>query len=296
MTFEQLTIFVAVAERQHVTRAADALGLTPSAVSAAIKALENFYNVSLFDRVGRGIRLTRAGVIFLQEARETLARAKAASLVLSELGGLKRGTLEVQASQTVASYWLPPRLMRFHERYPEIDIRLQVGNTDTVSRAIRDGAADMGFIEGEIDEPALSKIMVGSDEIGIIVDAASPLATLPAGEAIDELRKTRWIMREKGSGTRSVFESAIATLGLESDRMSIALILPSNESILTALIGSSCAAAVSKAAAEPFVATGRLRLLDLALPPRRFYALCHKERHLSRAAHEFLHLCGGNLG
>ncbi len=78
MTFEQLSIFVAVAERQHLTRGAAAIGLTPSAVSASIKALEGFYNVRLFERVGRGIELTQAGRVFLDEAKATLARARAA--------------------------------------------------------------------------------------------------------------------------------------------------------------------------------------------------------------------------
>lgn len=121
MTFEQLAIFVAVAEREHLTRAAEALRLTPSAVSASIKALEAFYNVQLFQRVGRGIELTQAGRAFLGEARAVLARAEAASLVLSELGSLSRGKLTIHASQTIATYWLPPRLMAFHDRYPGIE-------------------------------------------------------------------------------------------------------------------------------------------------------------------------------
>ncbi len=76
MTFEQLSIFVAVAERQHLTKAAEALRLTPSAVSAAIKVLEGFYNVQLFHRVGRGIELTEAGRVFLDEAKAVLSRAQ----------------------------------------------------------------------------------------------------------------------------------------------------------------------------------------------------------------------------
>ena len=113
MTLEQLAILIAVAEREHLTRAADAINLTPSAVSSAIKNLEQHYGVELFHRVGRRIELTDTGRIFFGEARETLARARSAELVLSELGGLMRGTLSVHASQTIASYWLPPRLMAF---------------------------------------------------------------------------------------------------------------------------------------------------------------------------------------
>src|SRR5262249_1501738 len=102
MTLEQLRIFVAVAERQHMTRAAEALNLTQQAVSAAIAALENAHATALFHRVGRRIELTEAGRLFLDEARSVLTRAAAAELALSELGGLKRGTITVNASQTIA--------------------------------------------------------------------------------------------------------------------------------------------------------------------------------------------------
>jgi len=98
MTLEQLRVFVAVAERQHMTRAAEALHLAQSAVSAAIAALEGRHGAKLFNRVGRGIELTEAGKLFLTEAKAVLARAEAADLVLAELAGLKRGTLTVQAS------------------------------------------------------------------------------------------------------------------------------------------------------------------------------------------------------
>ena len=90
MTFEQLRIFIAVAEREHLTRAAEAIGLTASAVSSAIKNLEAFYNVELFHRVGRNIELTESGRVFLGEAKATLARVRNAELILSEMGGPNR--------------------------------------------------------------------------------------------------------------------------------------------------------------------------------------------------------------
>src|SRR5579863_552099 len=141
MTLEQLRVFVAVAERQHVTRAAEALNIAQSAVSASIAALEGRHGAKLFNRVGRGIELTEAGQLFLVEARAVLARAEAAELVLSELGGLKRGTLTVQASQTIAGYWLPRHLVAFRREHPGIDIRLAVGNSTQVASSVREGAA-----------------------------------------------------------------------------------------------------------------------------------------------------------
>src|SRR5579875_794522 len=125
MTLEQLRIFVAVAEREHVTRAAEALHLTQSAVSAAIQALERRHDTRLFDRVGRNVVLTEAGRVFLAEARAVLARAEAAELALAELAGLKRGRLLVQASQTIAAYWLPQHLVRFRQSWPGVELRVR---------------------------------------------------------------------------------------------------------------------------------------------------------------------------
>src|ERR1700729_4635962 len=100
MTLEQLRIFVAVAEKQHVTRAANELNLTQSATSAAIAALEARYGIKLFDRIGRGIVLTQTGRDFLDEARGVVARAKAAAQALNDLPGPKRGPLTLAPTQT----------------------------------------------------------------------------------------------------------------------------------------------------------------------------------------------------
>src|ERR1700730_15001577 len=124
MTLEQLRIFIAVAEKQHVTRAASELNLTQSATSAAIAALEARYGIKLFDRIGRGIVLTKTGRDFLDEARLVIGRVKAAEQVLNDLAGLKRGSLTIAASQTVGNYWLPPRIAAFRKVYPGIDLHM----------------------------------------------------------------------------------------------------------------------------------------------------------------------------
>src|ERR1700758_4172404 len=128
MTLEQLRIFVAVADKQHVTRAARELNLTQSATSAAIAALEGRYGIKLFDRVGRGIMLTHTGRTFLCEARAVLARAHSAEQALRDIAGLKGGTLVVAASQTVANYWLPSRLKTFQAAHPGIAVSVRIGN------------------------------------------------------------------------------------------------------------------------------------------------------------------------
>ena len=136
MTLDQLRIFVAVAEREHVSRAADHLHLTQSAVSGAIKALEQRHQVSLFHRVGRHIEITQTGRMFLEEAVAVLRSAQDAELALLDLAGVRRGMIQLHASQTICSYWLPRHLVRFQKAYPKIEVRVSIGNTAQVAEAV----------------------------------------------------------------------------------------------------------------------------------------------------------------
>lgn len=289
MTLDQLAIFIAVAEREHLTRGAAALGLTPSAASAAIKALETTYDVHLFDRVGRRIELTRAGRVFLEEARRTFASVGEAKGLLSELGGLRTGHLDIEASQTIANYWLPTRLLRFSARHPGITVGFQDGNTASVVKAVTSGRAELGFIEGTVDEPALAARAFLSDELVIVMSShARPAA---AEITLETLQSLSWVMREPGSGTRAEFETALAHVGIDCALLPTALTLPTNEAVLSAVRGSGCAAALSRLVVSPFIAAGELVVLDIPLAPRQFTLLRHKERRLSAAALEFERVC-----
>ena len=288
MTLEQLRIFVAVAEREHLTQGSRALNLTQSAVSSAIATLEARYATKLFDRIGRRIVLTEAGRLFLIEARAVLARATAAEAVLSDLSGLARGSLALMASQTVANYWLPPLIQRFRREHPGIAVSLAIGNTETVSAAIHDGAADLGFIEGEVDDPALAMTEVAEDELVIVVPPGHAWAQQPPSSVA--LSQGAWVLREPGSGTRAMFEAALPGLGLAADDLAIALELPSNEAICAAVAAGAGATAISRLVAANAIAAGRLATVALPLPKRRFLALRHKERYLAKAAAAFLAL------
>ncbi|WPZ36678.1 LysR substrate-binding domain-containing protein [Thalassobaculum sp. OXR-137] len=289
MTLEQLAIFIAVAEREHLSRGAESLGLTPSAASAAIKTLETTYDVHLFDRVGRRIELTRAGRVFLEEARHTLAAVNEAKGLLSELGGLRTGHLDIEASQTIANYWLPNRLMRFCERHPGITLGFRDGNTANVVQAVISGRAELGFIEGTVDEPALAAQPFLADELVIVM--AQRAAAIAARTTLETLHHLTWVMRERGSGTRAEFEAALDRHGIDCATLPTAATLPTNEAVLGAVRGSSCAAALSKLVVSPFIAAGELVVLDIPLAPRQFTLLRHKERRLSAAALEFERIC-----
>jgi len=288
MTLEQLRVFVAVAEREHVTRAAGDLHLTQSATSAAIAALETRYATKLFNRIGRRIELTQAGRLFLVEARAVLARAAAAETVLAELAGLKRGSLSLAASQTVGNYWLPPLMHRYRASYPGITLGLTIGNTETAVAAVRDGVADLGFVEGSVDDPALSVTPVADDELVLVVSAAlRPKRQAPSPA---ELKAMRWVSRERGSATRALFEQAMAKTGLRLADIDLVLELPSNEAVRAAVEDGTGAAVLSKLVVASSLESGTLVALDFAVPTRQFFALRHKERSITQAEREFYKL------
>jgi DNA-binding transcriptional LysR family regulator len=282
MTLEQLHIFVAVAERQHVTEAARALNLAQSAASHAIAALEARHDTKLFDRVGRRIELTEAGQVFLGEARAVLARAEAAELVLSELGSLKRGTLSIQASHTIAGYWLPRHLVVFRKAYPQIQIRLAIGNTAQVAAAVQGGMAELGFVEGAVENEyfvsAPVVVVVGHEHPWVGRTRLAPR----------DLMESEWVLREAGSGTRSVFENALVRLGVNPGALRIQLELPSNEAVRAAVEAGLGATAISASVAAPSIEAELLHQVTFRLPEREFHVLRHRERYQSRAAEALL--------
>src|SRR5215472_17038416 len=150
----------------------------------------------------------------------------------------------VQASQTIASFWLPRHLVVFRRAYPAIDIRLSIGNTAQVAAAIHAGTAELGFVEGEVLEPLLVSRPIARDQMIVVVGSGHPWAVRKTLEAV-EIAEMEWVLREPGSGTRSVFEQALARVGIPLDALRIAMELPSNEAVRAAVEAGLGATATS---------------------------------------------------
>jgi DNA-binding transcriptional LysR family regulator len=289
MTLDQLRIFVVVAERLHVTQAAAALGMTQSAASAAIATLETGVGTKLFDRVGRGITLTEAGRLLLPEAKAVLMRLAQATQALDDLQELRRGHLALYASQTIAGYWLPKLMHRFREAWPQVTLSLVIGNTAQVARAVLEGEADLGFVEGDVEDPLLARIPVATDPLVLVVGASHPWAERTRLKAA-ELTGTRWVLRERGSGTRQVFEDALEELGVDPQLLDVGMELPSNEAVRAAVEAGAGATVISRLVAVAGIVSGALVELPLAFPERPFTVLRHGDRHRSRAEEAMLDL------
>jgi len=289
MTLEQLRIFVAVADCEHMTRAAEALSLSQSAVSGAIQSLEERHSISLFHRIGRRIELTHDGRQFLQEARSVLRAASAAELALLELRGLKRGAISLHASQTTAAYWLPERLARFHAEHPSIDIKLSIGNTAQVAAAVSSGSAEIGFVEGTINQPGLEMQQVDIDQLIIVVGVKHPWSQIRRIK-IKQITQAKWVLRERGSGTRSVFEQALVGHGISPDQLDVALELPSNEAVRAAVEAGAGATAISQLVVRSALLSKQLHGLQFEPLQRPFVLLKHRHRGHSSAVRAFLAL------
>lgn len=289
MTFEQLRVFIEVATQLHMTRAAERLHMTQPAVSASIAALEANCGLPLFHRVGRRIELTEAGRIFQDEAQAILDRVARAEAVLNDLSGLKRGRLSLHASQTIANYWLGPRLARFHALHPAISLSVAIGNTTQCVAAVMEGQADLAFVEGEVNEPLLVRIAVPGDRLILVVgrnhkwagrDDISP-AMLPLSP---------WVLREPGSGTRQVFEDACRQRGLDPRALDVVLEFPSNEAVLSAVEAGAGATVISELVAQAGLSTGALVRVPFDVEDRPFFVLRHADRYRSKAENALLDL------
>lgn len=276
MTLDQLRVFTAVAASGHVTRAAAELGMTQSAASAAIAALETRHGIALFDRIGRRIALSEAGRRFLPEAQAILDRATAAAAMLEDLSGLKTGRLSIAASLTIANYWLPGRIAAFSKQNPGIHLNVSMANTRQVETALLDGGADIGLVEGEIRAADLIRATVGHDQMALVLSAREDFAD--PGEWPFDLRRLPWVVREPGSGTRAALTDLAASQGLAFEDLHIALELPSNEAIRAAVEDGAGATLISRHVVAADLAAGRLRSVPVGLPPRAFTLVRHKKR------------------
>ena len=292
MTLDQLQIFIAVAEREHVTRAADALGMAPPSVSAAVASLEREFGTKLFHRVGRGIILTEGGTLLLDEARALVNRADAVKLAMREFTGLSRGRLEIKASQTIASHFLPPRLVDFHQAYPGVALVVSIGNSTQVVEAIIRGNIELGFIEGpeeELQDSCLAVEMIAPDDLVAVVSVNHPWGIMKKF-TIDDLTGGKWVLREDGSGTRAAFVKALDTLGIPYGSLNIAIELPSNEAVLAAVLAGAGASILSARVCADAIKAGTLKCLPVSLAPRSFYAVQHAAHYRSRAVSALLEI------
>lgn len=290
MTLEQLRIFIAVAEREHLTRASEILNLTQSAVSSAISQLEARYGVKLFDRVGRGITLTDAGRLFLVEARSVMARAQEAEMTLYDAAGGRRGKLTIITSQTVGNYWIAARMARYRTAFSGVSLKLEITNTEKAAMAVLSGEADLAIVEGVVGDSRLSITKIAGDEVVLALPRDHAFAS-KASLTGNDWSRLKFVVREQGSGTRAILAEFLLSMDVPLDHSNVVMELPSNEAVRSAVEAGVGASILSTLVVDQSCKAGLIQCLRLTLEPRRFHILRLKERDNGLALRGFSDIC-----
>ena len=197
-TLEQARSFVAVAETESISRAAERLSLSQGAVTQQVRNFERALGVLLVERRGGRIRLTGAGREVADACRALVRSLENVQQTARRLTNMAGGSLVVGASPTPAAHYLPRLLDQFYRQYPSIEIKVVTDNTPNVASAVAAGALDCGLIEGPTGRPDLVELVLSKDELLAVVHASHPLARLQRPDT-DELRRHRYVGRESGA-------------------------------------------------------------------------------------------------
>ncbi len=255
ITPRQLEVFVAVAASGGVRAAAERLHLSQPAVSMALAEFERLLGVRVFDRHRRRLVLNERGREFLPLAHDTLDR-------LREFGqrahtDTPAGELALGASNTIGNYLVADLIGGFAAAHPGVRLRLTVGNTEGILAGVLDFSLDVGCVEGPVAHPSIEVLPWRSDELVVCARPDHPLAARRRLAARDFIGQ-RWILREPGSATRSVFEHAAAgRLGA----FDVALELGQSEAIKQAVLAGLGIACLPRVALDDALASGRLVVL-----------------------------------
>ncbi|GAA3976701.1 LysR substrate-binding domain-containing protein [Allohahella marinimesophila] len=296
-TLRQLEVFLATARLGNLSQAAEALSLSQSAASESLKTLEQQFDIQLFDRTGKKLRLNDLGAVLRPKAQALLDRAIDLELDLQhhqDAGGLNLG-----ATMSIGNYNAIPLLARFVDLYPAISPTLEIANTRRISEKLINFELDVGLIEGEINHPELIIEPWQDDELILVCGARHRLAEAgiqESGQAAvqtlsdDELRDAEWILREQGSGTRQTFERAMSGLLPQLHvRMELQHIEAIKQSVAAGL-GISC---LSRLSVEDMLESGRLVELKAEARNfrRQFFLVWHKKKFLTAAMAAWIDLC-----
>ncbi|HEY7771997.1 MAG TPA: LysR family transcriptional regulator [Marinagarivorans sp.] len=286
-TLRQLQVFVAIAQHQNVSRAADALAMSQSACSSALKDLEQQYDAPLFERIGKRLQTNELGRRLRPKAQALLDQAAELELALVQHKDVAQ--LKLGATLTIGNYLAVELIRRFMTEY-QGSATLKVANTHDVVAAVLNFDLDLGLIEGEIHHPELDVIPWQPDRLVCFCHPGHPLAQKRSLSDAD-LKRASWILRESGSGTRQTFDRALHGLLPE---LNILLELQHTEAIKRAVKGGLGISCLSQISLEEAFTHGSL--VPLKVPQRDFsrmlYVVVHKQKYRSTGIQQWLELCG----
>jgi DNA-binding transcriptional LysR family regulator len=264
MTVTQLRTLLAVVREGSVTAAADELVVTQPSVSSALAALARELGCELFERSGRGIRLTASGAAFAPYAADVIGLLDRGRQAAQEAADAAAHELQIIAVTTAAESFVPPLMRLFADQHPEIELTLAVGNRHEVLERVLNHSVDVAILGKPPADDRLVAARLTDNEIVCITAPDDPAVGLGRQEAA-ELAGRRWLLREAGSGTRTLNEQFLTDRGLDPSTLT----LGSNGAIKQAARAGLGVSLVSRAAVEGELASGWLGELKLKDGPAK---------------------------
>ena len=271
-TLEQIRSFVAVAEHEHISRAAASLFLTQAAVTQQVRHFERAVGLQLLERDGRRVRLTDAGRSLADACRAAIRAVEVMDDTAQAAKELQAGSLHVGASPTCATYYLPPHLAEFTRRHPGVKLSVVVEPSAELNRRVVAGTLDCAILEGAPD-PALVAFELTRDELVVVAHRDHPLSRLRRVASTDLAGHLYLGRGPEWSAEQTVRDM----LGEAYDRLEV-LSLGHPEYVRAAAIAGLGFAALPKRAVAADVASGVLKRLPIPPSLRPITAVRRKGR------------------
>jgi DNA-binding transcriptional LysR family regulator len=278
-----MEIFLNVVKSGHLTNVAKEMSLSQSAISMSIKELESILGRPVFDRINKKLVLNEVGRAFHKEIDPIFK--KLSDIEYEFKNSENKGMIRVGASTTIVDYLMPSIICSYMSSYPDVKITLKEGNTQEIADMIKEGAIDIGFVEGFVSGSDVIKEKIGIDELLIVTENEAIAKAKPA--FIDELAQMRWVLREEGSGTREVFLEYIKE---KVDNLNIFLELGHTESIKSILKNRECLTCISKISVDKELQEGKLFQVPVKNfeCKRDFLMVYHKDKYHSALFEKFV--------
>ncbi|MBA54887.1 MAG: LysR family transcriptional regulator [Pseudomonadales bacterium] len=286
-SLRQLQVFLATAHFQNISKAANSLAMSQSAASSALSELETQFDIKLFDRIGKRLQLNALGHALRGQAEALLRQAEDLEIALQQHSAV--GHLKVGATLTIGNYLAVHIMSRFLQDKPEARVELDVANTASIARKVKNFELDLGLIEGELSDPELEIIPWMRDELIAFCAPEHPYAGKKRLNDRDIL-KVQWILREQGSGTRQTFDWAMHGI---LPQLNVLLELQHTEAIKRAVEAGLGIGCLSRVALKEAFARGSL--VPLPMPhrnlQREFYFILHRQKYRNNSIDAWLALC-----
>lgn len=288
MTIRHLRIFVTVCECASITGAAERLYMTQPAVSLAIKELEGNYGIKLFDRLTRRIQITSDGKRMLDYAIHVVTLFDEMEQAIKNPDAA--GEIKIGSSLTIGSCLLPEYMNKLDGQYPHIKLRVTVDNSDRIIRSVREGSLDVGLVEGAVNDESLIVKAFMEDRLIAVCGAAHPFAH--GGRiCLDDFLAQPLLLRERGSGTRELFQSAVTLLGKEIEPVWESV---STNALIRAVETGNGVSVLPEKLVSEYIGTKLIRVnLESPSLSRCFYLIYHKNKYLSAGIRSLMKIVMG---